>query len=381
MSTDPESRYISVFAPTPYISKRTRLVKIINQLVENGYTVQFYGWERVRGESEKHALSTDKISENVILRGGGYATKMARLMYVIWMAKVFFRVLFMRRDSHAYCLGWECAFPAVIASYIKRVVVIFDDADRFSLILKLPGPLHRMVQRLERWTSRKALVHIVPSFARYEWRSDNMLTIKNSPSSRDIRTLLEGAEAAHESKLSVYVNGWLGETRGLPILLGALKVLEAHDDLIEFQAAGRADNPSAEAFVAHPMVTYHGELPQLEALRLYGKCDVTMTYYDPKVVINRKAEPNKWGDCVHFRTPFVVNSEVETAARFIEAGAAFDLPYYDTGALADLLLALARDRGRIDGARQALESFRDDYPLFDDQFGRVIEIMEEGRTA
>lgn len=373
--------HLHFIAPLPAIRKRTRLVKMVRHFILRGFQVQFHGWERQSGEAQSLCWEEPGLQELTILKGGGYASGRARAMYPLWMLAVFFRVLWLGRHQTLFCLGWETAFPALLAARFTQSVIVFDDADRFSMILKLPRPFSSVLQYLERWTSRHVLLHIVPSFSRYEWRNPNMVPLRNTPLRKDFEAAAATPKDSFEHSLTVYANGWLGETRGAPEFLDLANRLEASGASVRFLIAGRVDSPAGEALIQHPLVIFYGEVDQTRALALYRHADVVLTYYDPKVPINRKAESNKWGDCVYFGIPFIVNSEVETANPFVEMQAAFAVPYKDTEGLFRLIYKWTDDLSPLKHASTQLELFRSDYPVFDDQLDHILQRIQENPNA
>lgn len=367
---------IVFLAPLPAIRKRTRLVKMASLIRARGDELLFVGWERENGEAGALRSPDPGIRETVILRGGGYASRWTRLFYPLWMAAVFLRTLRLGRDKALFCLGWETAFPAYLASRFTGARVIFDDADRFSMIVRLPGPLHRWLEALERWTSHSVALHLVPGFSRYDWRHERMLELGNSPLLADMERARATPPSRPGGALVVYANGWIGESRGAPVFLRALDLIEARNLDIRMVIAGRVTGPGARELIEHPRATFLGEVSQSEALAWYEAVDVLLTYYDPVVPINRTAESNKWGDAVFFGTPFIVNAEVETAASFVAEGAAWAVPYEDAGALVDLLDALSRDHARIREAAEKLAGFRTSYRVFDERMTEILDMAQ-----
>lgn len=362
----------AVIAPLSTVSLRARLVKMMPVLKARGLDVVFYGWERVEGESRKN--DDLLVKEEIILSGGGRYTKLARVMYPMWMVAVFLKALRFRREDVLLCLGWETAFPALLASYFTGSKILFDDADRFSLILNLPRPLKALVQALERWTSKRVARHIVPGFGRYEWRGQNMVVLRNAPISADYEKVVALPRRVSVSgELVVYVNGWLGETRGLAIILEVARLAIERGTQIKVILAGRLGGPSSEALAALKNVDYRGRLGINDALKIYREVDLVFSYFDPKIPINRLAESNKWGDCVFLNVPFVANSEVKTAEPFVEAGAAISVPYSDAEGLFRVLDGLASDAGCLEAFRTALRKFEGDYKPFDLAVGDIID--------
>lgn len=365
-----------VIAPLSTVARRSRLTKMMPVLKAKGLSPVFYGWERVEGEAQ---YGGDKVvEERIILRGGGNNTRRARLMYPLWMISVFWLALRLGRRANLFCLGWETAFPALIASRVTGARVIFDDADRFSLIVSLPRPLHRLVQALEQWTSRRVALHIVPGFARYEWRGQNMMVLRNAPVRSDYERAQQGEVQRSAKGLVIYVNGWFGETRGGPIFVELMKKVAERNLPIRMILAGRLAGPVCQVLAAQPNVEYRGKLELVEALKLYREADLVLTYFDPAIPINRLAESNKWGDCVFLKVPFIVNSEVETAASFARGGAAIAIPYHDVDGLLEILTRLAEQPVGLGDYRDALCDFEGEYRPFDSAFGELIDSFMAG---
>lgn len=360
---------LAMLAPLPRVEQRLRLAKIVPILRDEGYAVTFFGWRR----KAKSPLSADTLPTRTILSGGGEnGSKLVRAMYPVWMLAVFLTVIRLGREVRLYCLGWETAFPALLAAYFTGAKIIFDDADRFSLILKLPWPVHRIVQALERWTSRRVALHLVPSFSRYSWVGRNMAVLRNAPSISNYEAAADMKRDGAATDLLLYVNGWIGETRGAPIFLALMNEMLARNANVRMVIAGRADSPAGQKLIEHPLVTYHGVISHREALGLYRTVDLVLTYFDPAVPINRLAESNKWGDCVFFRVPFVANSEIATATEFVAAGAAFQVPYHDVNGLVDLILGLVFDKGELKRHAANLEQFEEEFLPFDVRFREIL---------
>ncbi len=365
---------IHLIAPIPAINRRTRVKKQVDVLLNMGFCISLFGWERVNGEAEKQRHSDPRVTEKMILNGGGYASRITHLFYLFWMVRVFFKALRLPRGAVILCLGFESAFPALLASKFTGAKILFDDADRFSMILSLPGPLNRIIVMLEKWTSRQCQVHIVPGLTRYDWTGPNMAILRNTPNRVDFERAVAAKSNADRSDFVLYANGWIGETRGAPIFLHLMQRLAVSAPQIGLRLIGRGDGNSYAALQAMPNVTATSEVPQVEALAEYCTADLVLTYYDPKVQINRQAESNKWGDCIFLGVPFLVNSEVETAAQFVEQGAAFAVPYSDVDALECLILNLHANPSRLADAVERLQKFRPDYLPFDSAFEMIVRL-------
>ena len=142
-------------APLSAISRRLRLYKISNHLHREFPKLQVthVGWERIKGEEEEVGLPYS-VNKKIILRGGGYGGSLVKYLYFIWMLRSFFYCLNFTKNDVVWALGFESAFPAFLASKVRKFKVVFDDADRFSLLFKFPKPISQIIQYFERLTSR-----------------------------------------------------------------------------------------------------------------------------------------------------------------------------------------------------------------------------------
>jgi glycosyltransferase involved in cell wall biosynthesis len=365
---------IYIFAPLGNPSIRTRLVKFINCYQKSSEKVHFIGWAR---DSFEKSSSLEGVSFSHILSGGGYGAK-SRKFYPLWIILTFFKALTLPQKSVVHALGWESAFPVLLASIFKRHKVIFDDADRFSLILSLPNLLTNLLGFLERITSNNVAVHVIPSFSRYQWRNKQMMVIRNTPTSWDIQSVLSNNTcSSSENSLTIYINGWVGNTRGALVFLNVFSRLAKENRNILINFAGRVDSDEGLALLALPNVINRGSLTQEEALKLYAISDVVITYYDPSIPINIKAESNKWGDCVAFKTPFIVNSEVLTACEFVEAGCAWSIAYNDEDGLYRLLLEIESKPELLDKATDNFRVINTQYMVFDENVDQLIKKVME----
>ncbi|NQY07871.1 MAG: hypothetical protein HRT68_17160, partial [Flavobacteriaceae bacterium] len=174
---------INIIAPLSSLSERTRLYKLSIFLNKKlGYEeLTHIGWERIEGEREEKRLDF-KINKKIILKGGGYGTSKVKPLYFLWLIKSFFYALKLNKKDIVWALGFESAFPAMMASKIIGFQVVFDDADRFSMIFNFPGPVNSLIRYLEKVTSRNVAYHVVPGKQRYDFSSKKFFELKNTPS-------------------------------------------------------------------------------------------------------------------------------------------------------------------------------------------------------
>ena len=144
-------------------------------------------------------------------------------------------------------------------------------------------------------------------------------------------------------KTVLYVNGWLTETRGIRVLGSALARMKRTDLVV--LVAGSFDNKELkELFESIDCVIYLGNLSLCQALSYYRISDYCFTAYDPAIPINRKAAPNKWGDCKAFSVVPLINNEVETISTMFESKEFIGFHYNDEDELLEKLESLSNQK-------------------------------------
>lgn len=363
-------KIVTVVAPLSALSRRTRLFKLARYLQANGRTVEHIAWERCPGEGREKGLDGD-VRKRFLLKGGGYGGRRARAMYPLWMLRVLVACLGLGRDRTVWALGFESAFPAVAAGKIRGFKVVFDDADRFSLLFPLPRSMRAVVARLEAWTSRNSDVHVVPGEERYDFDSDRFLVVRNMPSVIELQAAREiGPPERPDADLVVNVNGWLGSGRGMSTALEVARRLQG--ERIAFLLVGKIDCEDAAALARLDNVVSLGEVSNANALATYLASDYVFTYYKPNTVINRFAQSNKWGDAVKTSVGVIVNSEVETAEYLRKAGAAISVAYDDVDGLCRELCACLADRSRVIAHKKAAALLGEQAGFYDDSLGAIF---------
>ncbi|GEC97402.1 hypothetical protein ZRA01_34750 [Zoogloea ramigera] len=148
-------------------------------------------------------------------------------------------------------------------------------------------------------------------------------------------------------------------------------MLEESGRKVNVLIAGRSNSPEGDLLIKHSFAEYLGPVSNEEALACCYRADLVFTFYDPSIPINVVAEPNKWGDCVATGTPFLANSEIETAKPFYQSGCCFLTPYADYQKLAELLWDLKVSSEKLELARSAIGN--QDFVFWDDAMERVLD--------
>jgi glycosyltransferase involved in cell wall biosynthesis len=345
-----------IIGPVSEMSDNIFLSKLA-QLVKNmSLSIEFWGWER-KPASHQCNDSQDNISKRVLLRGGGEANRKLIIWYPLWMIKVFLTTLFLKEDANYLCFNFNTALPVATASFFKNKCFLFANRDNISKSYNWHKSIKVILEYLENFTAKRAKIHLIPGESRWSGKEDNIRVVRNTPS---FDTVSKAKQIAKErdyqrgEKFTIYVNGWLTRTRGIVTLLNAVKECR---NTINLLVAGVPNCDEAKELINLENVELFGRISPEEALALYYKSHLAFTFYDPKIEINRCAEPNKWGDSIVTGTPFVTNSGIITAQEFINKNACFMVDYEDWQGLANLFNKLSINRDDWREVQSNLEAF------------------------
>ncbi|MGB3416677.1 MAG: hypothetical protein WBA36_08410 [Mesorhizobium sp.] len=362
---------LTFIAATGSPDRRPRLEKAIRIAKASALPLAYWGWRRAPDEPMGAGLFD---GERRVLASGPAGGMRTVIGYLRLGLGVFFAALANRGPRVYWALGLETALWLRIVALFRKVDYVFDDADRFVLTVPLPAWLRPAVARLERSVSRHALAHVVPLKARYDYDSGTFYVIENLPDDGLVRRSREISIEPPQARLLVYVSGWVGPNRGSAMIERAARRLEGEN--ITFVLATRTFDSAAKSLLLLPNVHELGYVSQDESLAWCRACNVSLTFYDPALPINRLAAPNKWGDALVCERPFIVNVEVATAAPYVQAGAAFAVPWDDDEALVQLLLSLRDDDARRECAGRAMASLHAQTPQYED---RIVTLLRRIR--
>ncbi|WP_299764760.1 hypothetical protein [uncultured Dokdonia sp.] len=361
---------VIIVAPLSSLSLRTRLYKLALFLFETKCPqITHIAWERLSGECIEHRLDFP-IKKKILLKGGGYGSGRSYL-YALWMINVFFYGFKIKKNDVVWALGFESAFPLLLPSVIKGYTLCFDDADRFSMLIK-NKMLRFIVKTLEFFTSKLVYKHIIPSFERYNFNSKKFFLVENVPSEK----VLKEAKYIYDNKewkkfsLTININGWLSKSRGIAIVLELCDSLKEYD--VGFIMSGKLDCEEAIVLSNKENVQYLGEVSNEEALASYYASDFVFTYYDPISEINRYAASNKWGDALKTGIGIIVNKEIMSAQKLIDQEVAIGLAYDDVEGLLEEVKMLSVNKDILASIKKKALRNGEDIPYFDISIKKIF---------
>lgn len=367
---------ITFIAATGAPEKRPRLAKAIRLVQTSDFAVAYWGWKRRSSDRLGATLFHGERRALLSARDGGWRTPVGYFFFAI---AAMFNALRTRNDRVFWALGFETAVWLRVLNLFVKVDYIFDDADRFVLTVPLPRLMRRVVTFIERSVSKGSNFHIIPLIERYDYDSGKFFVIENTPDSELVQASHSTKVCIPEADLRVFVSGWIGPRRGSAMIQRAAARL--HSANVVFIVAPKTLDREARGLLDSENVINIGYVDHAEALAWCRNCDVSLTFYDPCSPINRLAAPNKWGDSLVCGRPFIVNSEVLTADRFLKAGAAFSVPWDDDERLSSLLMSLINDESLRRSAEAKIAALRQGLVRYEDRLHALLKRMELSLAA
>ncbi len=361
-------RRAALFVPSN-VENVVLAMKLRDFAAMRGFDLSIFVWDRRRNVAT--GVCTDSNGEHPLLQNEGAGRFGRAFGYFRWMIQVLRSASRLPCSTLVLCIDLASAIPVAVVSLVRDIRFVFLDGDNLSLSFRWPAVMMHVLSRLEAFVAHRATLHVVPGSGRWPQPERNLRIVPNSPS-RNTLTRARGIARAQcysrPKTFTLYANGWLTSGRGMAAILAATRAL---DEVAKLVVAGQPGCREADELIRLPNVDFVGLLGLEEALALYERCHLVLTFYDPSVAINRLAEPTKWHDCIAMGTPFVTNDGVLTAGPFLEQVACFAVPYGDPDALIALVRRLDRDRALWESARRQICSIRS--VPWDEGMGRVIE--------
>lgn len=359
-----------IIAPCSSLFSRPRLAKVVKIAYLQKFEISFWGWNRDNVSIDEKDLEGFISNKKIILNNQKfYIAK--KISYMIWIFLIFFKLIRKNNSGIIYSMGFETTLPIYIASKFKKIKFIFDDPDRFTKVHYFPKILRKRIEIIEQKISNASFFHIIPGLDRYDFFNKNQIVVKNFPSREDIK-LANRKNMEKKSKcLSIYINGWLVDTRGIPIIYEVAKKL-MNNETINFIVAGRLGGKFSKKLVKLNNVKYFGKVSHVKALSLYRISDLVFTFYDPNYEINLYAESNKWGDAICMRVPILVNNKVKTAKYLRDNDVCFSFDYNDIDSIVELLLKIVKDKSLLKDKIANLNKLFNEVSYFDDQMEKVF---------
>lgn len=334
-----------------------------------GYTIYVVGWDRLNTHKKKEIHKG--ITIRYIFKGGGYKNKFLIVMYPLWVIRLIIFLLLCPRVDFIWAANFETAFPASIAKLIRRIPYIYKIHDNLCLTYNYPIITATILKWLDAWVLKNASLVIIPDKNRIEKHARKYAyKIEIVPNSQP-KGFLKYSPQEHQIEYDLYVCGTIWETRGIVKLIEASKKVPGCKIIV---AGNVPEKRIMKLLNENRHIKYVGNLSHEESMIISMKSKAIFAFYDPRILINRVADPIKLFESMMIMKPVVINSEVAISKELIENDAAYSCSYDDIYGLSEILFNIMKQDTNSKGqnAKRLFES-KYAFELFEDKLGNIIK--------
>jgi glycosyltransferase involved in cell wall biosynthesis len=222
---------------------------------------------------------------------------------------------------------------AILKCKGNRIYVLVND--NFSARYKMPRALFHLLRWIEgKAYAKLAEVCVFPSKSRYEiLGAPKLKKIEYIPNILNDDYIPQWIGSSGDD-LVVMLCGWLVKSRGLDILE---EIILHADQRVKFILMGSGDDQEIQSICRNDNVTYIGHGSRNEALRTMSNVDINLALYNPEILINRYALPQKIYDALMIGCPVLINSEVEISKELSFKELCFTANYTNGESIANIL--------------------------------------------
>jgi glycosyltransferase involved in cell wall biosynthesis len=309
--------------------------KLLPSLVELGYDVTFYGWDREK-VFPRYSLENG-IKFKMIYRGWGFANKGLIIGIPFFMLKMTYELMFINKKDFPIIMAidFDAALPQSISIVVNRIPFIYNIRDNFSMRTTIPNYFRNIIYKIDKIIFNKAIKIIVPDINRVNSNYINLINKKIFVINNGALDIPPPKNLIKDNRFTIYAMGYLLKTRGIVLLLELAKIMPNIRILL---AGDIKEDELLSEIHKHSNVYFNGKLTPEKALELCYESDLIFTFYDPISEINRKAASNKWYDAMMSGKPILINEEVEKSSWIIENKIGYRCKYGDLSDLKNTVI-------------------------------------------
>ena len=287
----------------------SRASKEITSLINNGYEVTVFGWDRDSRLSNKNQIN---LNNNTVATyvfkfqakyGASFVTLFGLLLFNLWLLFKLNKLIEHFDIIHSCDLDCGYVSSKVASKYNKKFV--YDIYDYYSDSRQMPKFLKGLIKNKEDRVIDKSDITIICG----EWRKiqlqdstpKKLIVIHNSPNiNYSYFDLVKG----EHSKIRVCYVGILQDGR---LLLDILKAFTKNPDFeLHIGGFGKYEKDFEDASKRYSNIFYYGSLQYDYVLSLESDCDVLFATYDPSITNHQFSAPNKVYESMALGKPVVV---------------------------------------------------------------------------
>jgi glycosyltransferase involved in cell wall biosynthesis len=288
-------------APDPRVEKEARA------LVEAGYEVQAFGWDR----SASHPVTEEKDGYRIqrIPIQSNYGMGLRNLPNLaLWQARLLFWLVRHRRDYDAlHACDFDTVLPCLLMKALFGKKLIYDIFDFYTDHLRrTPAWIKGLIRAIDYSVINNADAVIIVDDTRRVQIKDakpkRLFVIYNSPN--DVLKNLPAHHPSSQGKLRLAYVGLFQKERGL---VEIAELLRRHPEWsLDMAGFGGDEDLIQSACKNVANIRWHGRVEYSQALAISAQADALFAIYDPAIPNHKYSSPNKLFEAMMLAKPIVV---------------------------------------------------------------------------
>lgn len=203
-----------------------------------------------------------------------------------------------------HCCNLDSSFVSTIIAKMFSKKVIYDIYDDYADSHKCGHRLHKIIKKLDKYIQKKADAVIICSEKRLEQLGETNTPIYIVHNSPDIYPDLTTNYKKIENEFRIVYVGNLCEKRMITELL---QIVSQHSNWrILCGGTGVLEKQVFEMSQSFENIEYFGKMKYEEVIDLENSCDVIPALYDPSLINNTYAAPNKFYEAMFLGKPTIM---------------------------------------------------------------------------
>ncbi len=295
------------------VAPEPRVEKDAIALGKNGYIVDILGWDRTCTEKKIEKKPYYTIKRINLKAPFGKPSLIPKLICWSLLEMIY---LFRSNADIIHACDLDTLIPALIVSKLKKKLVVYDSFDFYAhgISNRIPKILMNLLEYLEIISAMHSDYVILADESRIEqfkFKLKKFITIVNSP---DLDNAIKFKDETN-SQFTIFYGGILDKNRGLNQLIEAVEGLS--DVSIRIAGYGLHEDYLLKEFNKSNRIVFLGKIPYEKIIKETLECDLVYALYNPLIINNKYASPNKLFEAMMCKKPIIV-SKYTNMAKIVE---------------------------------------------------------------
>lgn len=230
-----------------------------------------------------------------------------------------------KRYDVIHACDFDTGFPLMMLLHKPKIV--YDIYDYYADTHSAPKIIDKSIRKLETRLIRKSDAVIICNEIRKKQilpaEPEKLYIIHNSPP--DINMLSTKCTSKSSSKIRLVYVGTLSKDR---FLMEMSEVISGRDDIeLHIGGIGVLESYFSQISGKFSNITFYGKMSYNDVLSLEKECDIMTATYDPRIINNRYASPNKFYESLMLKKPLIMmkNTGMDTFVEEYKLGEVIDV--------------------------------------------------------